>query len=162
MLPEKSQECKRFLADPHHGILYLLRRNESKAVLYPSVMLPDFFGQIIDGPVNGDGILTAAISPSLFRIPNGRIDRHFRSYLFPFGIYAYLAQQLACSVFTDFGTVYIKQYRKCTATFDFHIISISFHNPIFCHYQITTENLSATFLSNAFVSVSILLSVTFA
>jgi integrase/recombinase XerD len=35
---------------------------------------------------------------------------------------------------TDFGTVYIKQYRKCTATFDFHIISISFHNPIFCHY----------------------------
>ena len=66
------------------------------------------------------------------------------------------------SVFTDFGTVYIKQYRKCTATFDFHIISISFHNPIFCHYQITTENLSAIFLSNAFVSVSILLSVTFA
>lgn len=119
-------------------------------------------GKIINGPVDGNGILTAAVSPPFFRILDGRIDRHFRPYLFPFGIYAYLAQQLACSVFTDFGTVYIKQYRKCTATFDFHIISISFHNPIFCHYQITTENLSAIFLSNAFVSVSILLSVIFA
>ena len=97
-----------------------------------------------------------SVNPSIWNPDKGRAD------LFPFGIYAYLAQQLTCSVFTDFGTVYIKQYRKCTATFDFHIISISFHNPIFCHYQITTENLSAIFLSNAFVSVSILLSVTFA
>ena len=125
-------------------------------------MLLDFFGQIINSPVDGNGILTAAVSPSFFRIPDGRIDGYFRSYLFPFGIYAYLAQQLARSILTDFGAVYIKQYRKCTATFDFHIVSISFHNPIFCHYQITTENLSAIFLSNAFVSVSILLSVTFA
>ena len=125
-------------------------------------MLLDFFGQIINSPVDGNGILTAAVSPSFFRIPDGRIDGYFRSYLFPFGIYAYLAQQLARSILTDFGAVYIKQYRKCTATFDFHIVSISFHNPNFCHYQITTENRSAIILSNAFVSVSILLSVTFA
>ena len=78
-------------------------------------------------------------------------------------IYAYLAKQLARSVLADFGAVYIKQYRKRTAMSDFRIVNFFFHNLVLLSgYQMTTENLSAIFLSNAFVSVSILLSVTFA
>lgn len=127
VLPEKGQQGKRLLTDSQHGILYLLRRDESKAVLYPSVMLPDFPGQIVYGAVDSDGILAASVSPSLFRIPYARIDRNFRSYLFPFCVYAYLAQQLARSVLADFGAVYVEQYCECTATPYFSIVCISFH-----------------------------------
>lgn len=107
MLPEKSQEGKRLLSNSHHGVLYLFRGDESQAVLYPPVMLFDFFSQIIYGPVDGKGIHTASISPSIFRIPYGWVDGYFCAYLFPLGIYAYLAQQLARSVLADFRAVYV-------------------------------------------------------
>ena len=57
-------------------------------------MLLDFFGQIINSPVDGNGILTAAVSPPFLRIPNAGMDGTFLSYLFPLGIYAFLAHQL--------------------------------------------------------------------
>ena len=128
MLPEKSQKCKGLLADTHHGILHLFGRDKSQITLYTLIMPFDFFSQIIYSSVDDKSIPTTPVSPSFFRVPYGRVDRYLCTYLYPLSIYAYLAQQLTRFILADFSAVYIKQYRKRTATLDFRIVRIHFHN----------------------------------
>ena len=51
----------------------------------------DFFCQFLYGTIDDNGILAASAGASLFRIPDGRIDGHFRAYLLTFGIDTHFA-----------------------------------------------------------------------
>ena len=127
VLPEKGEQGKRLLPDALHRILHQLRRDKTKAVLYPPVMPLNLGGQVVYGPVHGHGICAAAVGASLFRVPDGRIDRYLCADLLPFGVYADFAQQLAGSVLADFCAVDIEQYRKGTAVSYVIVVGILFH-----------------------------------
>ncbi len=92
MLPEEGQQGERFLSDALDRVFDQLRSDDPQAVLYTVVMSGNLTGQVVYGTVHGDGIPAAPVRPASFRIPNGGIDGHLRSDLFPFRIYAHLAQ----------------------------------------------------------------------
>ena len=92
MLPEESQQGKRFLSDTLDCILNQFRRDETQAVLYPLIMSGNLACQVIYGAVYCNGILASSVSTPFLRIPDGRIDRNLGSYLCPFCINAHLAQ----------------------------------------------------------------------
>lgn len=51
-----------------------------------------------------------------------------RAYLLPFGVYADLAQKLACSVLADFCPVDIEEDGECAAPFRCIVVFILFHD----------------------------------
>ena len=92
MLPEKSQQGKRFLSDTLDCVFDQFSRDEPQAVSYPLIMSGNLTCQVIYGTVHGNGILAPSVGTAFLRIPDTRIDRDFGSYLCPFGINAHLAQ----------------------------------------------------------------------
>lgn len=122
MFPEKGQQGERLLAGALEGVLHQLRRDEAQAVPYPVVMPGYLPREVVYGTVHDGRILAASVGASLFRIPDGGIDGHFRSDLFAFRINAHLAQQLARPVLACFRAVDIEQYRKCAAAPDVPVV----------------------------------------
>ena len=84
--------------------------------------------QRVYGAVHGHGIGTAPVGMPFFGIPDIRIHRYFRSYLLPFGVYADLAQKLACSVLADFCPVDIEEDGECATPFGCIVVFILFHD----------------------------------
>ena len=84
--------------------------------------------QRVYGAVHSNGIGTASVGTPFFGVSDVRIHRHFRSYLLPFGIYADLAQKLACPVFTDFCPIDVEEYGECAASFRCIVVLILFHD----------------------------------
>ncbi len=75
MLPEKSQQGKRFLSDTLACVFDQFSRDEPQAVSYPLIMSGNLTCQVIYGTVHGNGILASSVGTAFLRIPDARIDR---------------------------------------------------------------------------------------
>ena len=86
VLPKQRQQHRRLLPDAFHGILHRFGRHEAEVAADAFVMTADDLRKTVDRTVYLRGVAAFAVGASRRRIPEGRIDRDFRTDLLGSGV----------------------------------------------------------------------------